>query len=135
MSQLSLQIYVIYVVKALGSNGFAALSYDRRQRMTTPRLDVVLINPGSRARVYQALGARLTAVENPVWAGLIATFLRGRGLSVEIIDGGADDLAPDDVARRVGEANPRLAVVVVYGHQPSASTQHMPASGAVASAI
>ena len=43
--------------------------------MTAPRLDVVLINPGSRARVYQALGERLTAVENPVWAGLIATFL------------------------------------------------------------
>ena len=101
----------------------------------TTRLDVVLINPGSRARVYQALGERLTAVENPVWAGLIATFLRSRGLSVEIIDAGAGDLAPDDVARRVGEATPRLAVVVVYGHQPSASTQHMPASGAVASAI
>ena len=103
--------------------------------MTAPRLDVVLINPGSRARVYQALGEQLAAVENPVWAGLIATFLQKRGCSVEIIDAGGDELAPDDVATRVGELNPHLAVVVVYGHQPSASTQHMPASGAVATAL
>ena len=37
------------------------------------QLDLVLINPGSRTQVYQALGTKLAAVENPVWAGLMAT--------------------------------------------------------------
>ena len=45
------------------------------------RLDLVLINPCSRPQVYQSLGASLTAVENPVWAGLMATFCRLKGLS------------------------------------------------------
>src|ERR1700751_191436 len=99
------------------------------------QLDVVLINPGSRTQVYQSLGRELTAIENPVWAGLMATFCRTRGLAVEIIDAEADELTPDQVAERVRYLKPVLAAVVVYGHQPSASTQIMTASGLVCSAI
>jgi radical SAM superfamily enzyme YgiQ (UPF0313 family) len=98
-------------------------------------LDVVLVNPGSRTRIYQSLGARLTAVENPVWAGLIASFVRRRGYSVEIVDAEADDLSPDQAAARIAELKPRLAAVVVYGHQPSASTQNMTGASAVTTAI
>jgi anaerobic magnesium-protoporphyrin IX monomethyl ester cyclase len=103
--------------------------------MNKPRPDVVLINPRSRTQVYQGLGSELAAIENPVWAGLMASFVRRHGLSAEIIDAEADELAPADVASRVVDLNPVLSVVVVYGHQPSASTQIMPASGAVAGAI
>src|SRR5438270_10745090 len=99
------------------------------------KLDLVLINPGSRTQVYQSLGTKLAAIENPVWAGLMASFCRRRGISVEIIDAEADELVPDEVAERVQELNPVLAVVVVYGHQPSASTQIMTASGQVCTAI
>jgi radical SAM superfamily enzyme YgiQ (UPF0313 family) len=99
------------------------------------RLDLVLVNPGSRARIYQALGTTLTAVENPVWAGLIATFVRQRGFSVEIVDAEADQLTPDEVAERIGAANPSLVAVVVYGHQPSASTQNMTGASAIVTAI
>ena len=49
-------------------------------------LDLVLINPASRARVYQSLSTSLAAVEKPVWAGLIAAFARTYGKSVVIID-------------------------------------------------
>jgi anaerobic magnesium-protoporphyrin IX monomethyl ester cyclase len=97
--------------------------------------DVVLINPRSRAQVYQGLGSELAAIENPVWAGLMATFVRGKGLTAEIIDAEADELSAADVALRIDELDPVLSVVVVYGHQPSASTQIMPASGAVVKAI
>src|SRR6185312_7588890 len=97
--------------------------------------DVILINPRSRTQVYQGLGSELAAIENPVWAGLMASFVRGHGLSAEIIDAEAEELAPADVASRVIDLDPVLSVVVVYGHQPSASTQIMPASGAVARAI
>ncbi|MGE5194657.1 MAG: B12-binding domain-containing radical SAM protein [Deltaproteobacteria bacterium] len=103
--------------------------------MTRPRPDVVLINPRSRTQVYQGLGTDLAAIENPVWAGLMATFVRRQGLTAEIIDAEADELAPAEVAQRVAELDPILNVVVVYGHQPSASTQIMPASGAVARAL
>ncbi|HEY2253891.1 MAG TPA: radical SAM protein [Planctomycetaceae bacterium] len=103
--------------------------------MAKVKPDVVLINPRSRTQVYQGLGSELAAIENPVWAGLMATFVRKQGLSVEIIDAEADELAPAEVAQQIVELDPVLSVVVVYGHQPSASTQIMPASGAVAKAI
>jgi radical SAM superfamily enzyme YgiQ (UPF0313 family) len=99
------------------------------------KLDLVLINPSSRTQVYQSLGTRLAAIENPVWAGLMATFCRRRGLSVEIIDAEAEELVPAEVADRVQDLDPVLAAVVVYGHQPSASTQIMTASGQVCTAI
>jgi radical SAM superfamily enzyme YgiQ (UPF0313 family) len=67
----------------------------------------------------------LTAVENPVWAGLIATFVRKQGYEVHVIDAEADELAPDQIAEQVESINPRLVTIVVYGHQPSASTQNM----------
>jgi anaerobic magnesium-protoporphyrin IX monomethyl ester cyclase len=101
----------------------------------TKQLDLVLINPGSRTQVYQSLGTKLAAIENPVWAGLMATFCRRRGLSVEIIDAEAEELIPEEVAERIEDLKPILAAVVVYGHQPSASTQIMTASGLVCAAI
>ena len=103
--------------------------------MSIGTLDLVLVNPGSRMRLYQALGTRLTAVENPVWAGLIATFLRQRGFSVEIVDAEADDLTPDETAARIIDRRPRLVTVVVYGHQPSASTQNMTGASAIVTAV
>jgi radical SAM superfamily enzyme YgiQ (UPF0313 family) len=99
------------------------------------KLDLVLINPSSRTQVYQSLGSKLAAVENPVWAGLMATFCRRKGLSVAIIDAEAEELISTEVAERVQELDPVLAAVVAYGHQPSASTQIMTACGQVCSAI
>jgi anaerobic magnesium-protoporphyrin IX monomethyl ester cyclase len=103
--------------------------------MKTPKPDLVLVNPGSRARIYQSLGKRLTAVENPVWAGLIATFARAKGFSVEIVDAEADELTPEQAAARVKSLSPVLVAIVVYGHQPSASTQNMTGASALATAI
>lgn len=87
--------------------------------------DVVLINPGDRERVYQQLSDELTAVEPPLWCRLIGGYLRDRGRAVSIIDGEAEGWGPQSVANRVAELKPRLAVMVVFGHQPSASTQRM----------
>ncbi len=99
------------------------------------RLDAVLVNPGSRERIYQALGSTLSAIEPPVWAGLMATFLRKRGFSVAVVDANAENLSPAETGRRVVQMDPVLAVVVVYGHQPSASTQNMTAAGEICGAI
>lgn len=97
--------------------------------------DVVLVHPGSRTQVYQSLGNRLSAVEPPVWAGLMATFLQQKGYGVEIIDADGEELTAQQTAERVAHLNPLLTVLVVYGQQPSASTQIMPAAGAIAAAI
>lgn len=98
-------------------------------------VDLVLIHPGSRLRIYQGLGQRLSAIETPVWAGLMATFARRRGYAVAIVDAEADDLGPDETAARVLEMKPLLSVVVVYGHQPSASTQNMTVAGEICTAL
>ncbi|MEW5982059.1 MAG: radical SAM protein [Acidobacteriota bacterium] len=103
--------------------------------MKTAPLDLLLVNPGSRARLYQTLGASLTAVENPVWAGLIATFVRQQGFSVQVLDAEAEQLTPDETATRVAELGPRLVTIVAYGHQPSASTQNMTGASAIATAL
>ncbi len=101
----------------------------------TKKLDLVLINPSSRTQVYQSLGTKLTAIENPVWAGLMATYCRHAGLSVEVIDAEASELIPTEVAERVEDLDPVLTVVVAYGHQPSASTQIMTACGQICDAV
>jgi radical SAM superfamily enzyme YgiQ (UPF0313 family) len=99
------------------------------------KLDLLLIHPGSRRQVYQSLGDTLAAVEPPVWAGLMATFIRNHGFAVDILDADAEELSPEETAYRIIEVAPKLAAVVVYGHQPSASTQYMTASGAICTAL
>ncbi len=89
-------------------------------------VDLVLVNPAGRKRIYQSLSANLSAIETPVWAGLMATFVRNKGYSVAIVDASADELSPEEMAERVKELKPLLAAVVAYGQQPSASTQVMP---------
>jgi radical SAM superfamily enzyme YgiQ (UPF0313 family) len=92
--------------------------------------DLLLINPGGRGAIYQELGADLAAVEPPLWCRLIAGYAIDRGWRTRIVDSEAEDLAPDALAERVAAIAPRLAVIAVYGHQPSASTQSMPGAGA-----
>lgn len=98
-------------------------------------VDLVLVNPSSRTEVYQVLGRELSAVEPPVWAGLMASFIRLRGFTVAVVDAEAEELSAEQTAERVKDLRPRLVAVVVYGHQPSASTQNMPAAGRCSSAI
>lgn len=98
-------------------------------------VDLLLINPANRKRIYQSLASELTAIEPPIWAGLMATFVRQKGYSVQIIDACADNLGPEDIADRVAVINPLLTAIVVYGHQPSASTQVMAGGSNVCSAI
>lgn len=103
--------------------------------MERVRPDLVLVNPASRKRMYQSLGEDLSAVEPPVWAGLMASFVRGKGFGVELLDAEAENLDANEVAQRLADIEPRLAAVVAYGQHPSASTQVMPAAGAICTAV
>lgn len=97
-------------------------------------IDVVLINPNARKKLYQSLGT-LAAVETPVWPGLMSSYLRNKGFTTHIIDAEAEELSPNEIASRIEELNPTLTAVVVYGHQPSASTQNMTGASAAVTAI
>lgn len=96
------------------------------------KLDILFIHPNTAHRVYQELSNDFSAIEPPVWAGMLASHCRDRGYSVEILDCEALRLSDADSVQRVKDAKPRAACFVVYGQQPSASTQNMAGSVAVA---
>jgi anaerobic magnesium-protoporphyrin IX monomethyl ester cyclase len=95
-------------------------------------LDVLVVTPPSRASVYQVLSNDFAAIEPPVWAGLISNFIRSKGYSARMLDAEALGLTHSQTAARAAEADAKLTLFVVYGQQPSASTQCMPAAGKVA---
>jgi radical SAM superfamily enzyme YgiQ (UPF0313 family) len=100
------------------------------------KVDVLFINPGNRSAVYQELGDNFSAIEPPSLAGLFATYIRNKGLSVAVVDAPAHNMSPQGAARFVAENyRPVLIVMVVYGFQPSASTQNMPAAGETCTAL
>jgi anaerobic magnesium-protoporphyrin IX monomethyl ester cyclase len=101
----------------------------------TKRLDLLLINPGGREKIYQQLGDDLTAVEPPLWCRLIGSYILDRGFSVEIIDSEAMNWNEDRIAAEVRARDPLLVGMIVFGHQPSASTQQMTAGSAACAAI
>lgn len=98
-------------------------------------VDVVFINPGDRKQVYQSLGADISAIEPPFLTASFAAYLRNMGFSVAIIDAQAENIAPDECAKRAKSLNPLLACVIVYGNQPSASTQNMTIAGRICKAL
>lgn len=98
-------------------------------------LDLLLVNPGGRGKIYQELGTDLSAVEPPLWCRLIGGYVRDRGFTVRILDSEALKLGPAAIAEKVLETGPRLVAMIVFGHQPSASTQQMMGAGEACRAI
>lgn len=92
-------------------------------------LDVLFIHPNASKKIYQDLAADFSAIEPPIWAGMLANHCLKRGFSAEILDCEALHLDELAAAKEVQRINPRLACFVVYGQQPSASSQNM--AGAV----
>lgn len=97
--------------------------------------DLVLIAPGNHRAIYQGLAGSHAALEPPIWAGLLAQAVRQRGYGVTIIDQEAEGWTAERVARQSTAQQPRLIAVVVYGQQPSASTQTMTAAQEVCAQI
>lgn len=88
-------------------------------------IDICLVKAPDSGLVYQNL-SKFSAIEIPVWAVLMADYLRKKSCSVEILDAEAEYLTLEQTAQRLADINARLTVFVIYGHQPSASTQRMP---------
>lgn len=89
----------------------------------------LFVHANSAKRVYQSLASSDSAIETPIWAGLLENSLSSAGYGAEILDCEVKGLTEDESASAVVDSNCEMAVFVVYGQQPSASTQNM--SGAV----
>lgn len=98
-------------------------------------IDFLLINPGDRKQVYQELGEDYSAIEPPFWLAVMAEYLRNNGFSVAVIDANAENISPGETAAKAEQMNPLLSVLIVYGSQPSASTQNMTISGKICKAL
>lgn len=104
--------------------------------MKRKKVDILLVKPGSQERLYGKLSENsLTALEPPLWAGLIATFVRNRGYSVQIIDAEAEWLSPSQVVDKIIELGPVLVGIIVSGTNPSASTMNMLGTRAILTEI
>jgi anaerobic magnesium-protoporphyrin IX monomethyl ester cyclase len=95
-------------------------------------VDVLFIHPGGQKDIYQDLSNNLTAIAPPAWTALLADYVRREGYSVAIYDcnvSGWDDYLTTPSILDI--YNPKLVVIWVYGHHPSASTQTMPIAGQI----
>lgn len=93
--------------------------------MGTRDFDLLVINPSALRSIYQTLSSQYAAIETPIWAGLITNFAREKNFSTQLIDCEGEGLNVETAYERYAQYNPKLVVVVVYGQQPSASTQNM----------
>ena len=90
------------------------------------KLSVLFVHPNASKEIYQGLSKKLSAIEPPIWAGLLANNLRACGYhDIAILDCEAEGLDPFQSAKRIEEYNAKLTVFVVYGQEPSASAQNM----------
>ena len=88
-------------------------------------IDLLIISPGNNKIIYQDLAKEYSAIEPPVWAGLLAKFSRNQGYDTFLIDQEAQGLSSDQILQQGLDLNPKLIAIIVYGQQPSASTQNM----------
>lgn len=100
--------------------------------MKMPSVDIVLVKPGSQKQLYGQLSDfNLTAIEPPLWGALLAAYLRDRGYSVLLFDAEVENWTYEQTAQKISETHPLLAVVVVSGTNPSASTMNMTGAGTI----
>ena len=72
--------------------------------------------------IYGQVG-NLHCVAPPIGIGIIASFVRNRGYSVEILDAQALNLSPSDVGRIVSERNPVLAGISAFTPQMTSAIE------------
>jgi len=93
--------------------------------MQAKRLDILFIHTSASKKIYQDLAKNHSAIEPPIWAAMLANHCRSKGFGVNILDCEAEWLDKEAAAKMIDYLNPRVACFVVYGQQPSASTQNM----------
>jgi len=96
------------------------------------QLDILFVHPNASKAIYQDLSKNHSAIEPPIWAAMLAEHCRINNFGAQILDCEAERMDYMSAATQIVNINPRVICFVVYGQQPSASTQNM--IGAVATA-
>jgi len=89
------------------------------------KVDVLFVHPNAAEKVYQGLSKDFSAIEPPIWAALLAQHTRNKEYNTKILDCEAEKLSSEESAFAIDKIDAKLTVFVVYGQQPSASTQNM----------
>ena len=94
--------------------------------------DILFVHPNASEKIYQGLAKNNAAIEPPIWAAMLANSVRTKGHRPEILDAEVEGLDYLSAAKRITEYKAKVVCFVVYGQQPSASSQNM--EGATATA-
>ena len=94
--------------------------------------DILFVHPNASEKIYQGLAKNNAAIEPPIWAAMLANSVRTKGHRPEILDAEVEGLDYLLTAKRITEYKAKIVCFVVYGQQPSASSQNM--EGATATA-
>ena len=92
-------------------------------------MDCLFVAPNSSFATYQELAIKVSAIEPPTWALLLAESCRSLGFDVSILDADAERLEDEKASQRIVEMAPKLVCFVVYGQNPNSGTTNM--SGAI----
>lgn len=99
------------------------------------KLDILFVHPNASVEIYQDLSKEHSAKEPPIWAVLLSSHMRKKGFSVNILDCECEGLNYIEAAKVVKDINPKIVCLVVYGQQPSASSQNMEGATVLADEI
>lgn len=88
-------------------------------------LDILFVHPNASKAIYQELSKKHSAIEPPIWAAMLANATRNNGYSTSILDCEALGLDYISAANEIINIKAKVVCFVVYGQQPSASSQNM----------
>ncbi len=88
-------------------------------------IDILFVHSNASGKIYQGLAASHAAIEPPIWAAMLANSARSQGHDAQILDAEAERIDYIETAKRIGDYKAKIVCFVVYGQQPSASTQNM----------
>jgi len=95
-------------------------------------IDILFVHANASEKIYQGLANQHSAIEPPIWAAMLANSVRQIGYQTAILDAEAERINYVQSVERIKDHKARIVCFVVYGQQPSASTQNM--EGACATA-
>jgi radical SAM superfamily enzyme YgiQ (UPF0313 family) len=74
-------------------------------------VDLLLVFPNNRRNAYGILADNVAAVTVPLQTALSASYVRKAGFSVKVLDADAENLSPEETARRIASAGARLVLM------------------------
>ena len=99
------------------------------------KLDILFVHPNAAEKIYQDLSKNASAIEPPIWAAMLANHCKTKGFMPAILDCEAERLGWEESAKIITEYNAKVICFVVYGQQPSASSQNMTGAVGIASLV